>query len=106
MDNMIFYFFIFTIIIIIYHNYNNEKIYIKSNINNIDDKKILMINNTQSNSNLNLNSKVYIDYEIGGSKPFNNISMNDNNLTINQVNYNTNNDKYESYRKKPFIIKN
>ena len=38
--------------------------------------------------------------EEGGSKPFNDHIINDNNLMENQVNYN----KYESYRKKPYKI--
>ncbi len=40
-------------------------------------------------------------YEEGGSKPFMNIIINNDNLIANQVNYN----KYESYRRKPCTIK-
>ena len=39
--------------------------------------------------------------EIGGSKSFSNIELDDNNLLINEVNYKT----YESYRKKPKTLK-
>jgi hypothetical protein len=90
--------------IIIYRNYNNEIFYIKSNkisnVNNNNNNSIIISDTPSLRGYINYESKL-ID-EKGGSKPFNNININNDNLTINQVNYY----KYESYRKKPLIIKN
>lgn len=41
-------------------------------------------------------------HEIGGNKIFNHIKLNNSNMNINKVNYNS---KYSSYRKKPFSFK-
>jgi hypothetical protein len=123
-NNIIIYFILLIIIIIIYFNLKNDNItYIKNSNIIINNKKI--INNTDKIKNLNnqLDNKKsvnilqsntpalrgYIDEyrlipigEKGGSKPFNNIIIHDDNLVANKVNYN----KYESYRKKPLTINN
>ena len=98
------------IIIIIFYNLKNDKkiIYNSSNIINKSDN----YHKKTKASVIVLNGPVpalrgYIDHykpppidEKGGSKVFNYVIIDNNNLIANQVNY----EKYESYRKKPLTI--
>ena len=93
MNNEIIYFILFIIIIIIYNKKNKKKkeIIINTIIKPLNPKKQIKPNQNFYNYKIiNINEK-------GGSKLFNNIVINNDNLTANQVNYY----KYESYRKKP-----
>ena len=123
MNEVIIYFILFIVIIIIYNKIKNQNIkYIDKNIQN--NNNLIINGNTNTNNNITNNDtheeiitilhgdtpnlRGYLDEyrminidEQGGSKPFNNIFIDDNNLTANQVNYN----KYESYRKKPVCLK-
>ena len=83
------------------------------NINKISNKVI----DTSSNKVSNINSKVYKNnvefrglapimikkpyHELGGSKIFKNIKLDNTNLKNNVVKF----DKYDSYRIKPYVIK-
>lgn len=107
MNEVIIYFMLFFIFIILYRYYkDNNLIFIKNNKNNISNNitnnNLVIYNNGDTPA---LRGYIY-DYKLklidekGGSKPFNNIIINNDNLTANQVNY----QKYESYRKKPVIL--
>lgn len=102
MNKVIVYFCLFIIIIIIYYNFKNDNIaYIDNSDKNIDKKSVII-----SHSDAPTLKKYIEEYkqapieEKGGSKPFNNVIIDDNNLISNQVNYN----KYESYRRKPLTL--
>lgn len=121
MNEVIIYFILLIVIIIIYNNFKNDKVTYINN-NKVNNKKLIInnISNTDDNETYHkefitiLETPIpslrgYIDdYRIdhlneeGGSKPFKNFSIDDDNLTVNQVNYKV----YESYRKKPFTMKN
>jgi len=103
---------------LIIKNKINEFSIINKNGNDKGNDKGNINNNTYSNSNIE--EQITLTYsntptfrgfvdlyyppdikEEGGSKPFNDQIIDDDNLTVNQVNY----DNYESYRKKPFTLK-
>jgi len=98
------------IIIIIFYNLKNDKKIINNSSNIIN--KSYNYHKEKKSSVIVLNNPVpalrgYIDNykppsidEKGGSKVFNDVIIDNNNLIANQVNY----EKYESYRKKPLTI--
>ena len=110
MNDEIIYFILFILIIIIYkknknkNKNSNKKKLIINNINNTSIEPI-KTNNTVIYGDIpsfrgyfNTYKKINVD-EKGGSKPFNNVVINNNNLIANKVNYY--NHEYESYRKNP-----
>lgn len=95
-------------IIIIYlkkNKKNNDNTIKKKNIiqKKPKNKPVLMLNNLvnidkeTNNLLLHENSTSNIKSQAGGSKPYKDIKLNDNNLNLNVINYNN----YSSYRKVP-----
>ena len=114
MNEVIIYFVLFIIIFFIYNKFNNENTtYINNNksiINNFSKENKNTINQIIHEEIITILTgdtpafRGYIhEYKLdtidekGGSKPFTDIFIDNDNLIANQVNYN----KYESYRKKP-----
>jgi len=121
MNEVIIYFILLIVIIIIYNNFKNDKVTYINN-NKVNNKKLIINNISNTDDNETYHEEVitileapipslrgFVDnYRIvntneeGGSKPFKNFSIDNDNLIANQVNYKV----YESYRKKPFTITN
>jgi hypothetical protein len=108
---MIIFIFIFIFILLLFYNINNKpKELIKKNdiIKNIKKKKITIVKNDFiMNHNtavafrgLSKSTKLLYKNELGGSKIFNKIKLDNKNQVNNIINYN----KYSSYRTKPFRI--
>jgi len=99
--NLIICIILLIVIIIIYDNLKKNNNITKVNKINqpthIIKKNVSKINNINNNNFTSMQIFKKKFDENGGSKPFSNIVINNDNLTANQVNYTL----YESYRKKP-----
>ena len=109
MNDLIIILLIFIIIFFYFNNKkkntNNDIIEKEINIQQVQPSQLLnkLVNVDKVLSNLLLpeNSTNNITSQIGGSKAYKNITIGDNNLSMNNVNYKY----YSSYRKKPSYFK-